>query len=125
MFSVTVCKLFFVSGVNSYVTRIAMDLNQVLEELSVFANDPAVNDEIMRGIVTKVCEEVNRLFFVAPGFNVNGALQVSSISIREFKSTFFNFFVEWKSLFFTGNIGYNGSAFRYWTLYVEGGREDA
>ena len=65
---------------NSYVTRIAMDLNQVLEELSVFANDPSVNDEIMRGIVTKVCEEVNRLFFVAPGFNAHGALQVLNTS---------------------------------------------
>ncbi|GAU99615.1 hypothetical protein RvY_10586-2 [Ramazzottius varieornatus] len=62
-------------NVNSYVTRIAMDLNQVIEELSVFANDPSVNDEIIRGIVTKVCEEVNRLFFVAPGFNAHGALQ--------------------------------------------------
>ena len=65
--------------VNAYVTRIALDLNAVMEELCVFANEPGMNEEIMQGIVARVCEEVNRLFFVAPGFNANGVLQVKSL----------------------------------------------
>ena len=65
--------------VNAYVTRIALDLNAVMEELCVFANEPGMNEEIMQGIVARVCEEVNRLFFVAPGFNANGVLQVKAL----------------------------------------------
>ncbi|XP_055328826.1 exocyst complex component 2-like [Paramacrobiotus metropolitanus] len=61
--------------VNAYITRIAFDLNAVYEELCVFVSDEDLSDNIMKGIIVKVCEEVNRLFFVASGFNVNGVIQ--------------------------------------------------
>lgn len=59
-----------------YITRIVLDLNAVFEELCVFVSEASLSDDIMKGIIVKVCEEVNRLFFVAPGFSSNGVLQV-------------------------------------------------